>query len=254
MEEENLDNNEHRPIVRIGNTVHRPANYWTPAVHGVLNYLESVNFPYSPRVLGFDDKGREVLSFIEGESGKEGWYKIHSDDGLRAFAKLLRSYHDAIAGYRPPEDVEWAYSPSTFLPGEIICHGDFGPWNIAWQDGKPAGILDWDLVLPAKPEYDIFYALEYAAPFRDDEMTLKWHHFTKVPDRKHRVQVFLEAYGTDLKNVVDGVAKVQRAGAEHVKLLADRGLHPQVEWVKEGALETAERQAQWSEANRHLFE
>jgi len=103
MEEETLDNNEHRPIVRIGNTVHRPANYWTPAVHDVLNYLESVNFPYSPRVLGFDDEGREVLSFIEGESGKEGWYKIHSDDGLRSFAKLLRSYHDAIAGYKPPE-------------------------------------------------------------------------------------------------------------------------------------------------------
>ena len=115
-------------------------------------------------------------------------------------------------------------------------------------------ILDWDFVLPAKPEYDIYYALEYAAPFRDDESTLKWHHFSEIPNRKHRVQTFLESYGTDLRDVVDGVASVQRAGAEHVKLLAERGLHPQIEWVAEGALETAEKQALWTETNRRLFE
>ena len=76
-DEQDLDNNKHRAIVRVGNTVHRPTNYWTPAVHDVLNYLESINFKYSPRVLGFDEQGREILTFMEGESGKEGWYKVH---------------------------------------------------------------------------------------------------------------------------------------------------------------------------------
>lgn len=254
MDEEEFVNNEHRPIVRIGDTVHRPAHWWTTAVHDVLNYLESVGFESSPRVLGFDDEGREVLSYIEGESGGEGWQKILSDEGLRKFAQLLRRYHDAIAGFTPSEDVQWAYSPGTFNPGEIVCHGDFGPWNIAWQGDEPVGILDWDFVLPAKPEYDIFYALEYAAPFRDDETALTWHHFVTRPDRKHRIDVFLDAYGTTLDGIVDGVAAVQRAGIEHVRLLAEKGLHPQVDWVQEGALEATEKQAQWSEANRQLFE
>src|ERR1017187_26228 len=132
MNEEYLQDNAVRPITKIGNTVHRPANWWTPAVHEVLKYLESVGFAYSPRVLGFDDKGREVLSFIEGESGKEGWFKIHSDTGLRNFAKLLHDYHEAIAGYRPATDSKWAYTSGGLKPGEIVCHGDFGPWNVVW--------------------------------------------------------------------------------------------------------------------------
>lgn len=38
------------------------------------------------------------------------------------------------------------------------------------------------------------------------------------------------------------------------KLLAERGMQPQVDWVAAGDLEDIEQQAQWIEANRHLFE
>jgi hypothetical protein len=252
--EELFENSEHRPIAHIGDTVHRPTHWWTPAVHDLLNYLESANFPYSPRVLGFDDVGREILSYIEGESGKDGWRKITTDRGLANFAKLLRSYHDAIAGYASPAGAEWAYSPNILKPGEIMCHGDFGPWNIAWRGDEPVGILDWDFVLPAKPEYDIFYALEFAAPFRDDETTLKWHHFTTIPDRKHRIKVFLKAYGIELSDIVANVASVQRTGIEYVQYLANRGLQPQVSWVKDGYLSDIEKRAKWTETNRQLFE
>lgn len=254
MDETPFKNNEHRPIAKIGDTVHRPTHWWTPSVHDLLQYLEKVGFPYSPRVLGFDDDGREVLSYIEGESGNAGWTKIISDTGLTNFAKLLKSYHEAIADYRPPQDAEWAYSANVLGPGEIMCHGDFGPWNIAWDGETPVGILDWDFVLPAPPSYDIFYALEYAAPFRDDATTLEWHHFSEVPDRKRRVQLFLDAYGSDLTDIVDGVANVQRQGIDFVKHLADRGLQPQLDWTKDGTLETVEKQARWTEENRSLFE
>jgi hypothetical protein len=53
--------------VRIGDTVHRRAGPWTPAVHALLRYLERASFP-APRVLGMDAQGREVLRFIEGEA------------------------------------------------------------------------------------------------------------------------------------------------------------------------------------------
>src|SRR5665213_687753 len=128
MSEENFGDGK-RQILRIDNTVHRPTHYWTPAVHELLKFLESVNFPYSPRVLGFDDNGREILSYIEGESGKDSWFKITTDEGLKKSAKLLRTYHDAIAGFNPDGNSEWAYAKGTPEPGEIMCHGDFGPWN-----------------------------------------------------------------------------------------------------------------------------
>ncbi len=254
MDESTFSNNEHRPIVRIGNTIHRPTHWWTPSVHDLLNYLEKINFPYSPRVLGFDNQGREILTYIEGDSGKEGWYKIHSNEGLSNFAKLLRSYHDAVAGYVPPQDAEWAYSPNTIKPGEIMCHGDFGPWNIAWDGENPVGILDWDFVLPARPTYDIFYALEYATPFRDDNTTLEWHHFLDVPDRKKRIRLFLEAYDTNLGSVVEGVLNVQRQGIRHIQDLASRGLQPQLDWTKDGTIQNIEEQIHWVENNKSLFE
>lgn len=110
MSEENLTTNDTHPIIRIDDTVHRPTSWWTPAVHDLLKYLESVGFQYSPRVLGYDGQGREVLSFFAGESGKVGWYKIHSDKGLRNYARLLRDYHQAVAEYKPAADSEWAYA------------------------------------------------------------------------------------------------------------------------------------------------
>ncbi len=254
MPEEQLSTDKQRQIVRIGNEVHRPAGFWTPAVHSLLKYLESVGFPYSPRVLGVDEVGREVLSYFEGESGKAGWYKILDDDGLRRFAKLLRAYHDAVAGYQPPQDLEWSNGVKGLKPGEIICHGDFGPWNIVWQGNEPVGIVDWDVAHPVNPEYDILYAIEYSAPFRDDETAIKWHHFPKVPDRKHRAEVFLEAYGHSLiENLPAKVAQMQRDTGRLEAYLAERGIQPQQEWVANGDLEEVEKRAKWSENNSALF-
>mgnify|MGYP003499842311 CR=1 FL=1 len=255
--EEVLPGNDTHPVVRIGDTVHRPTSWWTPAVHELLKYLESIGFRYSPRVLGFDDQGREILTFMGGESGKDGWYKIHSDSGLRNYARLLRGYHLGIADYKPSSDSIWAYAEGGLKPGEIVCHGDFGPWNITWDSETPLGIIDWDLVFPAKPSYDVLYALEWSAPFHDDKMAVEWHHFESVPDRKRRTDVFLEAYGTDRKqlgDIVAGVAETQRIVGDHEKLLAARGMQPQVDWVASGDLEVIEKRAQWTEAHRHLFE
>jgi len=250
-----LGDNPERPIERIGNTVHRPTHHWTPAVHSFLKYLESVNFPYSPRVLGFDEQGREVLSYLAGESGAEGWAKITSDDGLHKFAKLLREYHQVIADFKPEENAEWACAMGAPKPGEIMCHGDFGPWNIVWQGDDPVGIVDWDLVVPAPPRFDLLYALEYSAPFRDDDTTIKWHHFKEVPNRKQRIELFAEAYGLDeIGDVVSDVAAMQRTVAGYEKHLGECGIQPQVEWVANGDLEEVEKRAKWTESNKELFE
>ncbi len=58
----------------------------------------------------------------------------------------------------------------------------------------------------------------------------------------------------ELGDVVSGVAALQRTVAGHEKILAERGLQPQVDWVANGDLEVIEKRAQWMETNRHLFE
>lgn len=245
----------HRKIIQNDAAVHRPAHYWTGSVHGLLRYLESVGFTYAPRVLGFDEQGREMLSFIEGESGAKGWEKILSDEGLSKYAKLLRRYHDAVAGYVPAADSEWAYGHNQLEPGEIICHGDFGPWNIVWRGDEPVGIIDWDMARPAKPEFDILYALEYAVPFDTDEKAVEWNHFTEAPDRKHRIAVFLDAYGAGpIPDIAAKVAAMQREVNTGAKTIAARGIEPQAGWGKDGTLAQIDAKANWVEKNRTLFQ
>ncbi|MFF7211640.1 aminoglycoside phosphotransferase family protein [Streptomyces sp. NPDC008238] len=165
----------------VGDTIRRPAQSWTPTVHALLRHLESVGFPYAPRPLGFDEQGREVLTFIHGESGPQGWAKVVEDQGLSAFAQLLRDYHDATAGFSPPAEATWSDSSIAPSEGEVICHGDFGPWNVVWQGNRPVEIIDWDFARLAPRMHDVAYALHYVAAFRDDAECLRWWHRAARP-------------------------------------------------------------------------
>ncbi|RII06986.1 Phosphotransferase enzyme family protein [Streptomyces sp. YIM 130001] len=214
-----------------------------------------MGFPYAPRPLGFDEQGREVLTFINGESEPQSWAKVVDDQGLSAFARLLRNYHDATAGFSPPDDAVWADGATAPGEGEVICHGDFGPWNVVWQVNRPVGIIDWDFARPAPPMHDVAYALQYVAPFRDDAECLRWLRYPEPPDRRRRLERFCTAYGlTTTARVVDAVIDSQQATIDLVRRLASQGHEPQATWVREGLLEELGRRLAWSRANRPLFE
>ena len=103
-----LQDDEHCPVVLIDGSVRRRQRWWTPAVHHLLAHLHDSGFAASPRVLGFDDEGREMLSFIEGDSGRDARRRVSSPKALANFAALLRRFHDAVRDYEPPQDAEWA--------------------------------------------------------------------------------------------------------------------------------------------------
>jgi hypothetical protein len=250
-----LQDDPHRRVVRIGDTVRRPAQPWTPAVHALLRHLESVGFPYAPRVLGLDAEGREILSHIDGDAGPLGWAPIVPDDGLAAFALLLRDYHDATAGFTPPDEVSWAVGTGGAGDGQVICHGDFGPWNVVWRDHRPVGLIDWDFAHPAAPLHDVAYALEYAAPFRDDAEALRWLRYPEPPNRRRRVELFCAAYGlTSTDGIVDAVADAQRATRAIAADLAARGHEPQATWAANGHLDELQTRIDWTLSHRHLVE
>ncbi len=76
--------------VRVGDTVRRATGPWTPAVHALLNYLADAGLTGIPRVLGFDDRGREILEYLPGTS-----YGEEVPDDVLADG-------DAVAGRVPP--------------------------------------------------------------------------------------------------------------------------------------------------------
>jgi hypothetical protein len=222
-------------------------------VHALLGYLHDVGFDRVPKPLGVVD-GEEVLSWIPGESGAAGWQRVVPEAGLRALARLLRDFHEAVVGFIAPEGASWALSDQLARPGDVICHGDFGPWNVVWDGATPVGLLDFDFAQPGDRLDDVAYALEYVAPFRDDAHAMRWQGFTEPPDRARRMVVFAEEYGlAAVDGLVDAVIRRQQMTCLQVRALADRGLEPQRSWVANGLCDELADRVQWSRHNRTLF-
>jgi hypothetical protein len=254
-EVEVLQDEPHRRVVRVGNTVRRPLHPWSPTIHELLRHLESKGFPYAPRLLGIDAEGREVLTYISGESGAAGWSQVVSDSGLVAMARLLREYHDAVRDFRPVAQLGWAAYHGRPGPDELVSHGDFGPWNLVWRGARPVGILDWDYAWPRPPVHDVAYALEYVAPFRDDRVCVEWLRYPLPPNRLRRIELFASAYGlTSTEGLVDEVIGQQREVLRRTERLAAEGRQPQAAWVQAGVLDEVAGRIRWSRENRHLFE
>lgn len=253
-DEEVLQDRADRRVVRVGATVHHPVQPWTPSVHALLKHLEEVGFPYSPRVV--EVRGEtEILTYLPGESGAAGSMKALHLEGLRAMGRLLREYHDAVAGWNPPEPPTWADGRTgTGGPGELVCHGDFAPWNIVWDGFRPVGLLDWEYANPARPVQDVAWALEFTAPFRDDETAVTVMRHPEPPNRRERMETLAEAYGlTSTEGLVDEVIALQRIARQTLLQLAAAGHERQQTALANGELEEHDRLIAWSEAHRHLF-
>jgi hypothetical protein len=249
-----FDSDSLRVVARRGDTVVRRTGWWTPAVHALLAHLEAVGFPESVRLLGIDERGDEVLGYIEGVSGVAAWAEVVPERGLVEYARLIRRYHDAVRGWEPPAGLPWMTEDHPLRPGELITHGDVGPWNTVWRDGRPVGLLDWDLAGPRPALYDVAYALDYVAPFRSDEEAVRDLAHPSPPDRARRMRVFAEAYGLDSTDgLYDAVLEEQLATRRYTIELAARGLQPHGEWIANGFLAAQDARIAWTRAHRHLF-
>ena len=244
-----------RVVARDGSVVVRRTGWWSPAVHDLLLHLERVGFSESARYLGTDPDGNERLAYVDGVSGLAAWREIVPEAGLRQYAGLIRRYHDVVRGYRPPADAEWMTERRPPRPGEIITHGDLGAWNMVWRDGVIVGLLDWDQAGPRPALHDIAYALDYSVPFRSDEDAMEEIGFPAPPDRAARLRMFADAYGLlSTDGLVDAVLEEQRATLDATVARAARGLHPHVEWVRDGFICEQQDRIAWTERNRHLFD
>jgi len=157
MHEESLGGNV-SASVRMGDTVHRRAGPWTPAVHALLEHLRRSGFDAAPEPLGIDERGRAVLRFIAGETNP-GWpdpmprWMYEDDATIVAAARLLRRYHDTVITFVPPPDACWR----TVAPvqHELICHYDWAPYNALFRCHEPVVMLDWDSAGPGTRLWDL---------------------------------------------------------------------------------------------------
>ena len=146
--------------VRVGDTVRRPTGPWTPAVHGLLNHLAAAGLPGVPRVLGFDDRDREILDYLPGEAYGEQV----PDEVLEDAMRWLAEYHRVVASYRPSGLLVWRTSQGELGPDEIVCMHDFGYYNWIGDESGFSGVIDWDMAGPGVPLDDIAFTAWNTVP------------------------------------------------------------------------------------------
>jgi len=176
-------------VVRVGDTVRRPAGPWTPSVHALLTHLHEAGFRSAPRPLGIDERGREVLAFVPGEVvWPDRFALVEQTAGLVRVARMIRDFHEAVQDFRPPREACW----QVLVPAEgddIIAHQDLAPWNLVAGESGWA-FIDWDTAAPGSRLWDVAYAVRGFVP-------LSAHPDWQTPDAAARLRLFADTYGLD---------------------------------------------------------
>lgn len=188
--EEQLAGGNMTPVSRVGGTVRRAAGPWTPQVQRLLRLLRAKGISEVPEVLGMDEKGREILSFLPGQAGHALVGELRADEVLAQAGRLLRRIHDAtqdvaqdwLEGWRAP----------VRQPVEVICHGDFAPYNCLFEQGSLTGVIDFDYAHPGSRAWDLAYALYRFAPLMDPSNPDSFGDFDQ---QLRRARLLCDAYG-----------------------------------------------------------
>jgi hypothetical protein len=173
-------------VVRVGDTVRRPAQDSSPLVRALLLHLERQGFHGAPRFLGVDVVGRDVLTFVHGEvAGRPRPPWIADEDRLRSLARLVRAYDDAAATFVPPPDAQPASAlpdppgcpPGPPYPPEFIGHVDITPENVVFTaDGEAKALIDFDLARWATRADEVYNLMMWWAPLgapADQDLSLR---------------------------------------------------------------------------------
>jgi Ser/Thr protein kinase RdoA (MazF antagonist) len=236
-------------VVRVGDTVRRPATPASPAVHALLRHLERVGFEGAPRSLGTDERGRDVLEYVEGEvptAPYPSW--ALTDEALASVGSLLRRYHRAVASFDPGGHRWLTEVPAPHRSG-LICHNDPNLDNVVFRGGVAVALIDFELASPGSPVWDVALAARLWVPLRDP---------SDVPDgladrATHRLRLFADAYGLgpDQRAALPAVAHVSHTWCyDIIRAGAARGQTGYARYWTPSAREHDVRGQRWLEANR----
>ena len=214
------------PVYRVGDTVRRATGPWTPAVHALLRHLESAGYDAAPRVLGIDDEGREILSYVAGyvPYAPDISPVIWSEDALVAAARLIRAYHDAASSFTAHIGAQWRRCPGAPRDGEIVCHNDLAPWNTVYREGLPVTFIDWDLAAPAPRLWDVAYAAWRFVPLYYNGVPGIGGD-PDVPAYGRRLRLFCDAYGLgDRSRLLETIEQRQQVMFDTVRVWGEAGV------------------------------
>lgn len=210
-------------IWRDGNTVIRPAGPWTPTVHRFLRHLRDQGFSGAPFPIE-RTQHQEIVSYVEGRVCEHlSDETAGSQHLLRSAARLLRQFHLASHGFLEADREAQIWMLEVRQPCEIVCHGDFAPYNIATAGEVAVGIIDFDTAHPAPAIWDLAYAVyrwsSLCAPSNEGVAF-------GIDEQLARARIFCEAYGAtreDKRRLSDMICLRLQALVDFMILRAEAG-------------------------------
>lgn len=212
-------------IVRRGDRVYRPLGSWSAAVHEYLRHLASVGFAGAPRVIGVEGD-REILTYVDGDVAADPQWQpgrgarlpsyARTERALIGAAQLVKRLHRAAAEFEPTE-TDYRFHPCAPRAGQIVSHGDLGPWNTVYREGVPIAFIDWDAAQPVHAIDDLAAAAWSFVPLSPPPQ-LREAGFDPVPDLSARLRLFVDAYGLpDRLAFLPALQRAKLIEAERVK-------------------------------------
>jgi hypothetical protein len=210
-------------VVRVGDTVRRPIDRWSPAVHALLQHFEAVGFDGAPRFLGIDECGREIVSYVEGEAALAP--APSGDDVLVELGALIRRMHDAQEGFADPGG--WVEATE----GAVVCFHDYFPPNVIFRGGRPVALIDWDLARPGERADDVAMAASWWAPLQPDARVARWGF--PLDRRGERTRRLCDGYGPDECRELNDRLIALRSRQLHADEKRAQRARLDIEWLEE---------------------
>jgi Ser/Thr protein kinase RdoA (MazF antagonist) len=227
-------------VVRIGDTVRRPAGQWTPTVHALLRHLRESGFGLAPEPLGIDDQGREVLSYIPGDTVGDTlpWQSwVWDDELLTQVGRATARYHRAVADFRPDGPVALQFGEAVLGANQIVCHNDIAPYNAVVADGRLRGIIDWDLIGPGTTRSDLAFVAWQWVPLQHPAIA-RMFGWDDAGGLARRLRLLLDAYGLDERDgFIDDVIARVHLNRDAMLQRAAEGVEGYVRLVEQGHVE-----------------
>lgn len=181
-------------VTRLGDVVFRNSGPWSATTIALLRHLESVGFTHAPRIVGegIDAQGREMLTYVEGESPHPyPW----DDEALPLLGTMLKQLHAATASFEPPADAIWrSWFGRALGRPSVIGHCDTGAWNIIARDRMPVALVDWEAAGPVDPLVELAQACWLNALLFDDNLAQSLG-LGSAEARGWQVGLLLDGYG-----------------------------------------------------------
>ena len=231
-------------VVRIGDTVRKPATFATSSVEAFLEHLHNAGFTGAPRTLGRDGHNRHVLEYIPGET--VSLTVPLPEEDLHRIGRLIRHFHTAASSFTPPPQASW----NVAIPADsesMICHHDLAPWNLV-HDGDRWVFIDWDGSGPGSPLWDLAYAAQSFMPLASGGAPAQ---------DAARLRSFVDGYGLDRTSREALPRKMADRTRAMVRLLERGSRTGEQPWARlhaEGHAEYWSRSATYVEQHLQIWE